>query len=272
VNFIRARLQGAILSSGALGEDLVGISLNATQLQGANLSNVILDGVNLHLAELQGADMEHASLRGADLSYAKLQGADLEYANLKGADLRHAQLQGANLESADLQGADLGGAEVWLASFPVDLFNRWPGPIGGADLDMSPLTPEGKAKLKLDLQGGIANRNLLESLFDRLDPILRDHSPRWRDQDRWSLLVKQTHEEQPSADEIVQFLADMACDDTEGLIAGRMVQRVEVYSENDGRRFHARALAQALLNANCEGAKLTNETRARLEGLASATE
>jgi uncharacterized protein YjbI with pentapeptide repeats len=264
-----AQLPGAYLASAALQ----GANFEKANLQGAILSGTLFgnEGVNLNAAQLEGADLRNTSLQGADLSYAKLQGANFANANLKGVDFRNARLQGANFESADLQGVDLRGAEVWLASFPVELHNRWPGPIGGADLDVSPLTAEDKAELKRDLQATAGK--LLGTLLDRLDPILRDNPPPWEDEDRWSAFISQAKEEEPSADEIVQFLAGMACDDTEGYIASRMARRVEVYSKDDGRRPYAKPFASALLNENCKGGKaLSFEMRATLENLGSAPE
>ena len=148
---------------------------------------------------------------------AELQGADLVEAQLQGADLTLAKLQGADLGGAQLQGADLREAEIWLARFPDDLADQSPVPLGVADLDMSPPTAEAKAELKQKLQANITDGKLLERLLDRLNPILRDDPPKWDDENSWSRYVSQAKE--PSPDEIVQFLADMACRDPGGHIA-----------------------------------------------------
>jgi hypothetical protein len=244
---------------------LHGAFLREAQLQGANLSSAQLQGADLSNAQLQGADLSYAQLQGADLSYAQLQGADLSYAQLQGADLSNAQLQGVDLKDAQLQGADLASAEVWLVNFPPGLTNQSPIPLGLADLELSPPTAEAKAELRQKLQANITDDKLLERLLDRLKPILKDDPAKWEDEDSWSRYVSQAKE--PSSDEIVQFLAAMACDDTEdteGFIADRMARRVE-----DGRRPYAKPLAKALLNENCKGAKaLTDETRATLERIA----
>jgi hypothetical protein len=239
--------------------------LNDTKLHGAFLREAQLQGANLSSAQLQGADLSNAQLQGADLSYAQLQGADLSYAQLQGADLSNAQLQGVDLKDAQLQGADLASAEVWLVNFPPGLTNQSPIPLGLADLELSPPTAEAKAELRQKLQANITDDKLLERLLDRLKPILKDDPAKWEDEDSWSRYVSQAKE--PSSDEIVQFLAAMACDDTEdteGFIADRMARRVE-----DGRRPYAKPFAKALLNENCKGAKaLTDETRATLERIA----
>jgi hypothetical protein len=131
--------------------------------------------------------LSNAQLQGADLSSAKLQGANLRNAKLQGADLSFAQLQGADLLFANLQGANVFDAAIWLASFPFhsELFYPSPAPLGVTDLKMLPLTADAKAKLKKDLQAAITDNELLESVMDRLDPILRDDPPKWEDEDRW---------------------------------------------------------------------------------------
>jgi hypothetical protein len=183
--------------------------------------------------------------------------------------LQSAQLQGANLYKDHLQGADLTGAEVWLVHFPVDLANQSPVFLGVADLEMAPPTADYKAKLKEQLNAKITDGELLNSLLDRLNPILRDYPPKWDDKDSWIKYVSQAKE--PSPDEFGQFLADMACGDPEGHIAIAMAERAEHFSQDDGKRHYARPLAMALTNERCEGAKaLTDEMRAILENMGSA--
>ena len=244
---------------------LQGAFLREAQLQGANLSSAQLQGADMSYAQLQGADLSYAQLQGADLSYAQLQGANLTSAQLQGADLSYAQLQGVDLKDAQLQGADLASAAVWLVNFPPGLTNQSPIPLGLADLELSPPAAEAKAELRQKLQANITDDKLLERLLDRLKPILQDDPAKWEDEESWSRYVSQAKE--PSPDEIVPFLAAMACDDTEdteGFIADRMARRIE-----DGRRPYAKPFARALLNENCKGAQaLTDEMRATLERIA----
>ncbi len=254
-------LQFALLSR----SDLHRGDLTWADLRGAQMWRTRVDKGKLNDTKLHGAFLREAQLQGANLSSAQLQGADLSYAQLQGADLSNAQLQGVDLKDAQLQGADLASAEVWLVNFPPGLTNQSPIPLGLADLELSPPTAEAKAELRQKLQANITDDKLLERLLDRLKPILQDDPAKWEDEDSWSRYVSQAKE--PSSDEIVQFLAAMACDDTEdteGFIADRMARRVE-----DGRRPYAKPFAKALLNENCKGAKaLTDETRATLERIA----
>ncbi|MGA7545221.1 MAG: pentapeptide repeat-containing protein [Methyloceanibacter sp.] len=254
-------LQFALLSR----SDLHRGDLTWADLRGAQMWRTRMDKGKLNDTKLHGAFLREAQLQGANLSSAQLQGADLSNAQLQGADLSYAQLQGVDLKDAQLQGADLASAEVWLVNFPPGLTNQSPIPLGLADLELSPPTAEAKAELRQKLQANITDDKLLERLLDRLKPILQDDPAKWEDEDSWSRYVSQAKE--PSPDEIVQFLAAMACDDTEdteGFIADRMARRVE-----DGKRPYAKPFAKALLNENCKGAKaLTDETRATLERIA----
>jgi Pentapeptide repeats (8 copies) len=194
----------------------------------------------------------------------------LRGARLEGANLRRAQLQGADLRGAQLQGADLRDANVWLASFPRDLANQSPVPLGLADLRMSPLTADAKAELRQEIQARIGDAELFDRVIDRLYPILRDDPPKWEDEEIWNEYIHRAKE--PSTDELIQFLAYMACSDPWGNIAVGMARRAEVFLI-ESKRLYAKSLAQALLKSNCEGMKaLTDEMRATLESLASATE
>jgi uncharacterized protein YjbI with pentapeptide repeats len=270
------RLQGADLKNAQLqGADLEraqlqGADLVFARLQGADLVSAQLQGADLMLAQLQGADLKLAQLQGVVLKDAQLQGADFRYAQLQGADLRHAQLQGADLRDAQLQGADLTGANVWLVNFPDNLANQSPAPLGVADLSLLPLTADGKAELRNEFQARIANGKLLEGLIDFLNPILREEPPKWGDEDKWSRYVSQAKEKESPPDELVQFLAGMACADSEGHIANNMALRIEIYGQDEGKRHYAKPLAKALLDENCKGARaLTDETRATLEEIAA---
>jgi uncharacterized protein YjbI with pentapeptide repeats len=275
-----AQLEGARLShAGLQGADLSnaklqGADLSNAKLQGANLWEAQLEGADLSEAELQGADLGDANLQGADLSYCELQGADLSNAKLQGANLWEAQLEGADLSEAELQGTDLTDAEIWLASFPDSLWGQSPVPIGLAHLKTSPPTMRHKAALKENLRTSITDGQLLRRLVHRLYPILRDDPPKWHDEASWRGYSKAG---EPSPDELAQYLVSMACGrDGTAQIAHGLAARAKVCSldcsRDDARLRYVKPVAEALLKINCKGEKtLTEETRATLESLVSAT-
>jgi uncharacterized protein YjbI with pentapeptide repeats len=220
----------------------------------------------LRKAELQGANLREAQLQGADFRGAG--DKSLIKVQLQGVDLRRAMLQGAKLERVELQGADLRGAEIWLASFPDDLATQLPVPRGVAELEMSPLRTQRKTDLAEMLQANITDSELLEKLLYRLNPILREDPEKWEDEDRWRQYVSVAKEQPP--EEIAQFLADMTCEDPEGYIAVALANRAATLKDE---RQYRQVLATALLNGKCKGATaLSDEMRARLEKLGSATE
>ena len=261
----KAQLQGADLYKA----ELQGADLLFANLEGANMRGAKLQGADLRYAKLQGADLPGADLQGADLRFANLQGADLDNAALQGADLRWAYLQATKLHGAKLQGADLTGVEIWRASFPDGLGEQSPAPIGLPET--SPLTPEAWDELKKQLRTSISDGQLSERLINDLDPILGDDAPDWADKDRWTSYIDETKmkTKEPSPDAFAQYLANLACSDSrtaEGLARRAITFGVE------GKGNYAKPLAEALLKSSCEGAKgLTDDTRARLQGLASAT-
>ena len=259
------------------GAQLQGAFLKGAQLQGADLEGAKLQGADLSYAQLQGADLSYAQLQGADLKGAQLQGADLKGAQLQGAHLKDAQLQGARLfdperqrlglnpDTAQLQSADLASAEVWLVNFPPDLDDQSPAPLGLADLKISPLTADAKAKLNQDLKASITDSKVLSLVISRLDRIAE--TP-W--EDGWEKFSKAKN---PSANELAQSHALLACADTEGYIANSMARRAKEFETEDFRDGYAKAFARALLNENCKGGKvLTDETRAALGDLVSGPE
>lgn len=69
------------------------------QLQGADLSNLILDGSNLIRGDLSKANLQGTSLINADLIFANLTNADLRNTNLTGATLNETIWQGAKVEN-----------------------------------------------------------------------------------------------------------------------------------------------------------------------------
>lgn len=82
------------------------------ELEGVNLSGVLLDGCSFESATLTYADLRDASLVRADLPSALLRWADLRAADLSYADLEDVDLSGASLSTANLTGAILMGAYV----------------------------------------------------------------------------------------------------------------------------------------------------------------
>jgi uncharacterized protein YjbI with pentapeptide repeats len=270
-----AKLQGAFLFEAKLEDaDLKGAGFSDADLSYAQLQRADLKGAQLlKKAKLQGADLSNAQLQGADLSNAKLEGVDLSNAQLQGADLSNAQLEGVDLSNAKLQGADLASAEISLVNFPRDLANQSPAPLGLADLKiMSSLTADAKAKLKQLLVANITDTKVLSVMKFRLDRILRRiPQPNWEGEDSWKEYVSKAKE--PSADELAQFHADLACDETEGYIANSMAGRVKEFETEHFREGYAKPFASALLDENCKGGKaLTDKNRAALENLALAPE
>ena len=136
---------------------------------------------------------------------------------------------------------------------------------------MSPLTADAKAKLEQDLKANITDGKVLSLETSRLNQILRNEPPHWEDGNSWQEYVSKAKE--PSADELAQFHADLACGDTEGYIANSMAGRAKAFETEHFREGYAKAFASALLDENCKGGKaLTDETRAALENLVSGPE
>ena len=154
---------------------------------------------------------------------------------------------------------------------PGDLSGQSPAPLGVAGLDMSPLTPEAKEQLNQDLNASITDASLLAVVKSRLDDILRNAPPGWEDEARWTGLASTAKE--PSAAELAQIHAKLACEDPGGSIASRMAARaIESATEPFGKAY-AKDFATALLADSCEGGKaLTRETRTALKDLVSAQE
>lgn len=71
-------------------------------LQGADLSGLVLDGVNFIRANLTGANLKGSRLLEADLIFANLTGADLTDADLRGATLNETVWFAAKVEGCCL--------------------------------------------------------------------------------------------------------------------------------------------------------------------------
>lgn len=105
---VQANLWGANLE----GADLSEIVLRSAQLGRANLRSAILFDADLREADLSravldGADLSRADMRRVDLSGATLLNVKAGWINLHMADLSRANLAGASLNWANLQRADL---------------------------------------------------------------------------------------------------------------------------------------------------------------------
>jgi uncharacterized protein YjbI with pentapeptide repeats len=81
-----------------------------TDLEGVDLSNLMLEGVHFSRANLRKAKLVRAKLSGACLYDAELYRADLAEADLQSANLRSAKMFGAVLNQANATNADLAGA------------------------------------------------------------------------------------------------------------------------------------------------------------------
>ena len=88
------------------------LDLRKTNLQGTDLSDLILSGARLQEARMEGANLFRVRMEGASLWRARLEGATLTQAWLEGATLWLARLEAARLRQARMQGADLGHARM----------------------------------------------------------------------------------------------------------------------------------------------------------------
>lgn len=81
------------------GCDLSGLTINRTNLAGADLEGADFSKTKFFLSNLSGANLRNANLKGASFG-----GTDLGEADLRGADLRGTSLEGAYLEETKLDG------------------------------------------------------------------------------------------------------------------------------------------------------------------------
>ncbi len=114
----RPDLRGTNLQAADLSQlVLSGARLDGARLDGATLCETRLEGAVLRDAHLRGAVLYKARLDGADLRRAFLEGAVLRQATLQGAILRKASAEWANFKEARMDGADLFEARLEVASF-----------------------------------------------------------------------------------------------------------------------------------------------------------
>ena len=279
-----AQLQDADLSGAQLQgtkffrSKLQGADLSVAELQGATLFEVEAWGANFSGALLHGAELSNSNLLGADLSHAEFHCADLNGSRLQGATLAHAELPGANLSYTKLNGVDFEYTYVWLATFPEDFAAQRPVPRGLSDMRMKRVY-EANAKQTVPL-----HLHDEKSLDDCLNRIQRDHRPTWHDEEKLAKYVTEVANLSSDPLQLVPFLATMACKDTTGYIAASFAKRIGEYERLDslfgdfllatGQDLYGgytSALAEALLEKSCEGAKaLSDEGRARLGALVSS--
>lgn len=109
-------LSGAKLQEARIeGANLVRVRMEGARLwdvrlEGATLTQAWLEGATLWQARLEGVRLRQAWMQGADISDSRMEGAILFCARLEGANLRQARMQGANLWRARLEGANLDDA------------------------------------------------------------------------------------------------------------------------------------------------------------------
>ncbi|MCY7320514.1 MAG: pentapeptide repeat-containing protein [Phormidesmis sp. CAN_BIN36] len=102
-----ANLQNAWLDQMSLqGASLLEANLQSVKLQNVDLSNASLQDIDLREGLIVRSNFERASLPNADFRGARLIGVNFRNANLCGANFRNANLHGIELEGADLTEAD----------------------------------------------------------------------------------------------------------------------------------------------------------------------
>jgi uncharacterized protein YjbI with pentapeptide repeats len=119
------------------GANLEGIDLSEVLLKRANFRGTHLERASLSRTHLEEADLSRACLEEADLSIAhfekvNIREAYLEGVNLNGTHLEEAFLDGIHLEGASLEGTHLEGASLKQAHLEGTSFNR--AHLEGADL------------------------------------------------------------------------------------------------------------------------------------------
>jgi uncharacterized protein YjbI with pentapeptide repeats len=149
------------------GADLSNVILRGADLSGVDLSGAILEGANLSYAHLEGAILIDADLNRANLSAAALNGAILRLAFLRFAHLNGAILIGTNLEYADLIHAILIGARMNSADLNGTVLSY----ANLAFVDLSGAILDGT-----DLQGAIVSLEQLNKAKSLRGTIMPDGS------------------------------------------------------------------------------------------------
>ena len=181
----KTNLQGADLS------DLIvsGAKLQEARIEGANLFRVRMEGANLSHARLEAANLWQARLEGADLWKAWMEGAGLSEVRMQGAELVEVRLEGANLGEARMEGAELveagmEGVRLWRARMEgANLFQArmegagfWLARMEGADLSEARI--EGASLYEARLEGAILDdTSLLGAALREMDCSRMEFSP-----------------------------------------------------------------------------------------------
>ena len=129
----RTNLQSADLSDLVLS----GANLQGARMEGANLRRARIERANLSRARIEGAYLHSVRMEGAVLWSARMEGANLISARMEGAALNDARMEGAALNGAQMEGTDLNGAQMeWanLNSARMEGAKLWAVWLEGADL------------------------------------------------------------------------------------------------------------------------------------------
>jgi uncharacterized protein YjbI with pentapeptide repeats len=166
-NLQRADLSDLILSGAKLQEArMERTNLWQARMEGANLSHARMERSNLWQARMEGANLSQARMEGASLSQARLEGAQLDQARLEGANLMNARLEGADLWNARMEAAKLYSARmegtilIWAQMEGANLC--W-ARLQGADLDGACLV--GAALREMDCSGVELSPDQINSTF-----------------------------------------------------------------------------------------------------------
>jgi uncharacterized protein YjbI with pentapeptide repeats len=186
LRFVRDRAEKTGERSPFAELNLQGQNLSDLVLPKANFSKSFLSGANLEETNLVGADLEGANLKGAHLHFAKLDGANLAGADLTDADLTWATLSGAILSGANLTRADFQRAWLNGVTFSSGEFQRVKGvteqysalpQLTDTNLSVADLTAANLAGVDLrGIRGGSASLGLTPG---GLQDIYYDASTKW---------------------------------------------------------------------------------------------
>lgn len=139
--------------------DFRGVAAEGFNLQGVNLSHVLLDGANLSASNLRHAYLAGASIQYVNLSDACIESASLVNAKLQGSCLDNARCSGANFINADLSGVSARGAHFDDRDFLTKVIDRKTNldaaNLSGANLDGA--TFEGASAKEANFSSASAN-------------------------------------------------------------------------------------------------------------------